>query len=151
MVTLDEVRLALDKDELDYPGLARELGEEALPHLQALVAEDEPRIASKAAYVAGVIAGSASTQVVELAARSRHDVVRLSAAAAVTALPTDQGASITEQLLTDPDIGVRARAAKSAVALGDPELLDQVRRMGDEDDDASLRDLASGLVDQPPP
>ena len=48
MATLDEVRKEIDKDELDYPELALSLGAAALPQLQALVAEDEPRIASKA-------------------------------------------------------------------------------------------------------
>jgi HEAT repeat protein len=151
MATLDEVRLELDKDELDYPALASELGEEALPHLEALVAEDEPRIASKAAYLAGVIAGSTSSQVVELAARSRHDVVRVSAAAAVTSLPADQATGITERLLADSDIGVRARAAKSAVELGNPALADRVRRMAEEDEEPSLRELATGLADRLPP
>jgi hypothetical protein len=56
MPSLDEVRLELDKDELDYPALASELGPDVLPELHELVTEDEPRIASKAAYLAGLIA-----------------------------------------------------------------------------------------------
>ena len=90
MATLDEVRRELDKDELDYPALAIELGEEALSQLEALVTEDEPRIASKAAYLAAVIGGATSARVVEMAAGSRHDVVRVSAAAALSSLPANQ-------------------------------------------------------------
>lgn len=150
MATLDEVRSELDKDELDYPELASELGPDALPHLETLVAEDEPRIASKAAYLAGLIAGPTSKQVVALAAGSRHDVVRVSAAAALALLPAAQATDIAEQLLADPDIGVRARAAKSAVALGEPILSERVRAMADEDTDPSMRELAAELAKRLP-
>src|SRR5215211_79879 len=101
MATLDDVRRELDKDELDYPELAESLGPEVLPHLQTLVAEDEPRIASKAAYLAGLLAAPKSKQVVALAAGSRHDVVRVSAAAALASLPAAQATDIAEQLLAD--------------------------------------------------
>jgi HEAT repeat protein len=150
MATLDEVRRELDKDELDYPELASELGPDALPHLEALVAEDEPRIASKAAYLAGLIAGPTSEQVVALAARSRHDVVRVSAAAALALIPADQATDIAERLLADPDIGVRARAAKSAMALDAPNLSARVRAMADEDADPSMRELAAELARELP-
>jgi HEAT repeat protein len=147
---LDEIRLQLDRDELDYPALAAELGPDSLPNLDALVAEDEPRIASKAAYLAALIAGPTSDRVVALAARSRHDVVRVAAAAAIAELPADQATGIAEGLLSDPDIGVRARAAKSAVALDDPALLERVRTMADEDSEPTVRELAADLANRPP-
>jgi HEAT repeat protein len=147
---LDEIRLQLDRDELDYPALAAELGPDSLPNLDALVAEDEPRIASKAAYLAALIAGPTSDRVVALAARSRHDVVRVAAAAAIAELPADQATGIAEDLLSDPDIGVRARAAKSAVALADPALLERVRTMADEDSEPTVRELAADLANRPP-
>jgi HEAT repeat protein len=150
MATLDEVRRELDRDELDYPALADRLGREVLPELEALVGEDEPRIASKAAYLAAVIAGSTSARIVELAAHSRHDVVRVSAAAALPSLPADEVTNIAEQLLDDSDIGVRAKAARSAIALGEPALARRVGRMAREDEEPALRQLASELADQRP-
>jgi HEAT repeat protein len=146
MADLDEIRRAIDKDELDYPALATELGEDALPALDALVAEDEPRIASKAAYLAALISGPTSDQVVGLASRSRHEVVRVAAASALAQLPADRAVGIAGDLLSDPDVGVRARAARSAVALGDPALLERVRTMADEDSAPALRELASDLA-----
>ena len=150
MAGLDEIRLELDRDELDYPALATKLGPDSLPSLDALVTEDEPRIASKAAYLAALIAGPTSDRVVALAARSRHDVVRVAAAAAMAVLPADQVTGIAEELLSDPDVGVRARAAKSAVALNDPALLERVRTMADQDSAPAVRDLAADLANRPP-
>lgn len=147
MTRLEEVRLALDKDELDYPGLASELGPEALDQLHTLVTEDEPRIASKAAYLAGLIDGPTSHEVVSLAAGSRHEAVRVSAAAAIDNLSTDQGAPIAARLLSDPDVGVRARAAKSAVTLEDPQTTKIVEVMAEEDTHAEVRELAARLTD----
>jgi HEAT repeat protein len=149
MAALDEVRRELDKDELDYPKVASELGAEAIPELEALVAEDDPRIASKAAYLAALISDPGSKQVVAMAAGSRHDVVRVSAAAALALLPAEDTTEIAEQLLTDPDTGVRARAARSAMALDRPKLAEHVRTMAVEDADPSLRELAAELAKKP--
>jgi|SRR6266446_922987 len=142
MATLDEVRKELDKDELDYPELAHEYGAAVLPQLKALVAEDEPRIAPKAAYLAGVISEAASHEVVAMAARSRHDVVRVAAAAAAAKLPTQQGVSVTTKLLNDSDAGVRIRAMKSAATIDDPALAARVKVMSEQDRDADVRGLA---------
>jgi hypothetical protein len=143
MSTLDEVRKELDKDELDYPELALSYGPAVLPHLKALVAEDEPRIAPKAAYLAGIIAAEGSHEVVASAAQSRHDVVRVAAAAAATALPAEQGASVTSELLRDADAGVRIRAMKSAAVIDSPALAARLKTMSEQDDDPDVRGLAA--------
>src|ERR1700681_597067 len=142
MATLDEVRKEIDKDELDYPELALSLGAAALPQLQALVAEDEPRIASKAAYLAGLISEGNAHDIVALAARSRHDVVR--AAAAAAKLPTQHAVSVTSQLLKDSEAGVRIRAMKSAAAIDEPALAAQMKTMGEQDKDPHVRTYAAG-------
>jgi hypothetical protein len=140
MATLDEVRKEIDKDELDYPELALSLGAAALPQLQALVAEDEPRIASKAAYLAGLISEGNAHDIVALAARSRHDVVRVAAAK----LPTQHAVSVTSQLLKDSEAGVRIRAMKSAAAIDEPALAAQMKTMGEQDKDPHVRTYAAG-------
>lgn len=150
MPSLEETRRELDKDELDYPALARQLGPDALPQLKALVAEDEPRIASKAAYLAGLIAGPGSYEVVALAAGSRHDVVRVAAGATLATLPAEHAATIAAQLLADPDPGVRARALKSAARLDEATLAAQVKTMAAEDPEPVVRDLAAGIAAQDP-
>jgi HEAT repeat protein len=147
MPRIEDVRRALDKDELDYPALARELGPEALPQLKELVVEDEPRIAPKAAYLAGLLAGPTSHEVVTLAAQSRHDVVRVAAAATLESLPAEQAAGIADRLLSDPDVGVRARALKGAGTFDDATIADRVRTVAQDDPEPSVREMAAGLVD----
>jgi hypothetical protein len=137
----DELRKALDRDELNYPRLAAEAGPESIDDLEALVAEDEPRIAPKAAYLAALINAEGSDRVVSLAARSRHDVVRASAAAALGSL-TEAGATpIAERLLVDPDPGIRARTVKSVGTIGG-ELQRSLQKVAEEDDDPGVRELA---------
>ena len=147
MATLEEIRQNLDKDELNYPQLAQKYGESALPHLKTLVAEDEPRIAPKAAYLAGLIAGQASEEVVSIAARSRHDVTRVAAAAATAMLPVGDGVNIASQLLNDADVGVRVMAAKSAAKIGDAALVARLRVMANQDTEGHVRALAVELTD----
>ncbi|GEK22893.1 HEAT repeat domain-containing protein [Cellulomonas xylanilytica] len=140
----DELRKALDRDELNYPALAAEAGPDAIDDLEALVAEDDPRIAPKAAYLAGLIDAEGSERVVDLAARSRHDVVRASAAASLASLTQDRASAIADRLLADPDAGIRARAVKSVGSLGG-DLRASLRKVADEDDDPDVRDLAREL------
>jgi HEAT repeat protein len=149
MATIEEIRRELDKDELSYPALAAAYGAAILPQLKAIVVEDVPRLASKAAYLAGLLAGESSHEIVALAARSRHDVVRVSAAAAVASLPGHQAHDIAATLLGDADPGVRARAAKSAGKLGDAALNARIREMAAQDAESHVRALAAGLSDVP--
>jgi HEAT repeat protein len=148
MATLQEIRQSLDKDELNYPQLAQTYGESALPHLKTLVSEDEPRIAPKAAYLAGLIAGSASHEVVAIAARSRHDVTRVAAAAATAMLPEGQAVDIASRLLDDADVGVRVMAAKSAAKIGDSALIARLRVMADQDTEGHVREFAAEMADK---
>lgn len=150
MATLEEVRGEMEKDELDYPALATLYGATALPHLQALVVEDDPRIASKAAYLAGLIAGPTSAEVVTLAAQSGHDVVRVAAAAAFALLPTESALVVAGQLLADGDPGVRARAAKSAVTINHPSLVVKLQAMATQDPEPFVRELALQMISSPP-
>src|SRR3954454_17863177 len=99
MASVEEIRRELDKDELVYPALAIAYGEAILPQLKAIVAEDAPRLAPRAAYLAGLIAGETSHEIVALAARSRHDVVRVSAASVAASLPIHQAVEIAATLL----------------------------------------------------
>ena len=141
----DELRAALDKDELDYPALAAEAGPGSMDDLEALVAEDEPRIASKAAYLASLVDADNSDRVIDLAAHSRHDVVRASAAAALGALPQDRAEPIAVDLLGDADVGIRARAVKSLGA-SRGSLRESLRAVAQEDDDPDVRALAADLI-----
>jgi len=140
---LDELRKALDRDELNYPALAAKAGPESIDDLETLVAEDEPRIASKAAYLAALINADGSDRVVDLAARSRHDVVRASAAAAIGSLSQESAAPIADRLLADPDVGIRARTVRSVASLG---IQASLQKVADEDDHPDVRALAQGLI-----
>ena len=85
----------------------------------------------------------ASHEVVALAAQSRHDVVRVAAAAAAPALPAEQGVSVTSQLLDDADAGVRIRAMKSAATIDSPALAARLKTMSEHDNDPDVRGLAA--------
>lgn len=147
-ITVEQVRRDLDKDELDYPALAARYGESALAELRAIVAQDEPRLASKAAYLAGVIGGGLSHEVVALAAESRHATSRVSAAAAAAALPAARAAPIASRLLRDGDPGVRVEAARSAARIGGPALREELLRMAAQDPEPYARNLAAELARQ---
>jgi len=146
MATLEDVRRALDKDELDYPGLAKTLGADAVGQLRQLVAEDDPRIAPRASYLAALIGGPGSDEAVRLAAGSRHVAVRVAAAAAIDKLSADGATGVAERLLADPDIGIRARATKSASRRTEANIKQLVERVAKQDKHPDVRALAAKLA-----
>ena len=112
-VSMDDVRRVLDPEEPSYDAAAK-LGEEALPHLQALITGDDPMLASKAAYAASMLEGATGEHVVMAAAQSDDPVVRVAAAAAARNLPAESANAVLKDLAADEDPGIRKVARASA-------------------------------------
>lgn len=115
-VTMDEVRGALLPEEIDYPGAARKLGAEALPHLEKIITGDHAGLAAKAAYLAGLIGTDECMPAMQKAARSAQPAVRIAAAAAARNLTAEHNESMLMQLVDDIDPGVQKVALRSAPA-----------------------------------
>jgi hypothetical protein len=112
MVTMEDVRAAIDPDEPDYDGAALRLGEEALPFLRELAAGTDTMLASKAVSLAGTIGGEQAVAVVDEAARAHPQELRVVAAAAAGRLGAD-GHGVLADLLADGDAGVRKYALRA--------------------------------------
>ena len=118
-VSFAELRAMLDVDEPDYPALAT-IAADAMHHLRRLAVSDDVSLASKAVSLAGVIGDAGSIDVVGVAARSRHPLVRVAAAHAAGMLPDHpKAARVVSKLLDDDEIGVlkfgiRAASRQSA-------------------------------------
>jgi HEAT repeat protein len=151
MQTFKDIRRELNQDDqLDYLGLASDLGPDALPALEELVDDDAPRIAASAAYLAGLIAAPASRQVVAKAFGKDHPVVRVAAAATLPTLAGRDVAGLAEKLLRDEDVGVRARAVRSAPWFDDEAVAERVRAIAAADPEPALRDLAARILAKMP-
>lgn len=111
-VSMHDVRKVLDPDEPDYAAAAR-LGTDSLPHLRALVAGEDPLLAAKAAYTAGLLEGDSGQDVIAAAARSDDAALRVAAAGAAVNLPPESAAAVLNDLVADPDPGVRKVALTS--------------------------------------
>src|SRR5215217_1787761 len=97
-VKMNQVKAALEAEEPKYDEAAK-LGAGALPHLKKLVAGDDPLIAAKATFLAGLIDAEGSGDVVALAAQRDEVVIRV-AAANSAANVTDADSTLFEQLLS---------------------------------------------------
>lgn len=112
-ITFEQVRAALDPEEPDYNKAAKNLGPEALPHLERLIVGDHSMLASKAAYLAGLIGTESSVPVLERAARHGEATVRIAAAAAMQHMPSEAASDLLLGLIDDPDVGVQKVAMRS--------------------------------------
>ncbi|MBG6190532.1 HEAT repeat protein [Arthrobacter sp. CAN_A212] len=141
-VTMEEVRAALDPDEVDYPEASR-LGPEALPHLLTLVREAEPGLAAKAAYLAGAIDSAQSEEVVAAAAANDDARVRVAAAEAAAMLPPESASRVLGSLMLDDDQGVQKLSLRSVSTGLSAEVRDKVAEVSEGAPDPGLRKLAA--------
>jgi hypothetical protein len=140
-VKMSQVKAALAPEEPKYKEAAK-LGAGALPHLKKLVHGDDPLMASKATYLAGLIDAEGSGDIVAAAAQSDHVTVRV-AAANTAAHVTNADSAVYEALLADHDVGVRKAAVNSVGKAARGDLKPLVQRMADSDTAVSIRDLAA--------
>ncbi|MGQ0839583.1 HEAT repeat domain-containing protein [Actinokineospora sp.] len=141
-VTMRDVRLRLDSEEVDYEGAAA-LGEDALPHLAELAESPDTMLVSKAVYLASLIGGARSAAIVAGAARHEDPIVRIAAASALRNLEWEAFEQVGDGLLDDADAGVRKVAIGSVAAADSPALTDKVRRAATDDPEEFVRDVAA--------
>jgi HEAT repeat protein len=152
MATLEEVRKLLGIDEFDYVELAHQLGPEVVPLLKQLVKEDDPRIAPNAAYLASLFDTSEAAEVVGIAATSRHDVTRVSAAAALSnAVAANIDTKVIMDLLRDQDVAVRARTIKAAGNRTDSAIKIRLQEIMNVDPVLEIRSITAKVLNVPNP
>lgn len=144
-VTMQQVRSVLDPEETDYER-GRSLGPEALPHLEALVKSAHPMLASKAAYLAGLLAEPGSASVVAQAAASDEPTVRVAAAAAARHLAESSVEAVLIPLLSDSDPGVRRVALGSVPQAAARSLRSKIEDLVSTETDDVVRALSSQVL-----
>jgi len=144
-VTMQDVRSVLDPEEPDYE-FAALLGPEALPHLETLVREGDPMLASKAAYLAGLLDDERSADVVNQASQSDSAAVRVAAAAAARHLSGSGASDVLISLLADSDPGVRTVALKSVPDSATGDLRALVEDINASEGDDAVRELSSQVL-----
>jgi len=144
-VTMAQVRAVLDPEETNYER-AKALGPEALPHLETLIKTAEPMLASKAAYLAGLLAHSDSARVVAQAAASDEPTVRVAAAAAAKHLNDADVERVLTPLLADSDPGVRRMALGSVPESAEHSLRSRVAEVADSEPDEGVREKSRQVL-----
>src|SRR6476469_3934396 len=144
-VTMEQVRAYLDADEVNYSEAAR-LGSAALPHLQRLAQSPDVMLASKATYLASVIHGDLTPQILAEAGSRPEPAIRVAAASGVQHLAEQHAEPLVERLLNDDDVGVRKMAVRSAAALSSPAMRSHLERVAEGDPEPAIRDLATRAI-----
>jgi hypothetical protein len=129
-VTMEDVRAALDPEEPNYQEAAK-LGPDTLPHLEVLVRATEVMLASKAAYLASLVEGEKSAEIVTIAAQSDDPTVRIAAAAAAGNLTASEASTVLVDLVDDADVGVRKVARASVPDTPGGDLAQKLEQLGD--------------------
>lgn len=140
-LTFEQVQAHLEPEEPNYKVAAR-LGPDAVEHLMAIIDQDDPWLAARAAYLAGLIGDVGA---VARAAGSAHGSVRVAAAAVLPRLPQSPADGLVQQLINDPDIGVRKVVARAAATRPTEVTRAALSKMEQDDPESFLRELAGSL------
>jgi HEAT repeat protein len=138
---MKELRSFLDPEEPDYHQAAR-LGVAALPLIESLISGNDAMLASKATYLAGLIADPKSIAVLQTAAVSSNVQVRLAAAAGARHLDADNASALLITLLNDADFGVRKVSLGSAPSRATLPLRKRIEEISTGSAEPLLRDLS---------
>lgn len=149
-VTFEQVRAALDPEEPAYNKAAAALGAEAIPHLARLITGDHPMLASKAAYLAGLIGTDEGVEVLHKAARSGDVRVRIAAAAAAGKLPADSASDVLINLIDDGDIGVQKVALNAVPNASSANLRMRIESLSAGKADTPIRSLSQAVLQRLP-
>jgi hypothetical protein len=146
-VTMNDIRAWLTQDEVNYDE-ARKLGPDAVPLLMQLVHGGDLGLATKATYLASLIPGDASREVVMAAAARGESIVRVAAASAVRNLSATHAEQVLDALKHDRDVGVRKVLVHSLAGFKSPHLAAKVDEMAHQEKEQFLRDLAAKTAAQ---
>jgi HEAT repeat protein len=135
---MEQVRAELEKDEPRYARAAG-LGPDALPHLEELARDDDPMIASKAVYLAGLIQHEAADRVLTEAASHDDPRIRLAAASTARHRSGEAASEVLVPLVNDDDMGVRKVALRSVPSEPTGDLRRAVEGLADAPDEATRR------------
>ena len=144
-VTMAQVRSYLERDETPYGDAAR-LGEAALPHLEAIMAEPDPNVAARAVFLAGMIGSDKAIQILAQAQRRDEAVVRVAVASVLSLLRPDAAVSLFSSSLNDVDTGVRDLALKALPDSPPSGLRRVLESQAINDPVPALRDRAGAAV-----
>src|SRR5262245_63264456 len=144
-VTMEQVRAALDPEEPDY-AKAAQLGPEALPHLEKLIAGKDVGLASKAASLAGMIGGEEAAGTLQKAAGHEDVRVRVAAAHSAGGLPPTAAGPILAGLLADKDVGVQKVALRSVPRQADPEVRARVEALTKKRANPAIQELSKEVL-----
>ena len=147
-VTMKQVQMALDPDEPGYQPAAQDLGPEALPFLEEIIRRSDEGLASKAVYLASLIADDHSSAVVELGAGRAEAGVRVAAAAGALNIAPRLRGPVLLRLLDDEDVGVKKVALKAVAGQSDAALIARVEVLARTGAEPALRSLAQEVLDQ---
>jgi HEAT repeat protein len=138
-VTMDQVLRYLQADEVKYDEAAHTLGPDAAPILIDLIKRPDANIASKAAYLAGLIPSTRSAEALSSALQHREPAVRVAGVAALAHLAAEAADPLLQTAMRDQDAGVRRIAVETLPARISPTLRSVLNEVAQRDPDPGLR------------
>ncbi len=141
-VNMKDIRSFLDAEEVDYDN-AKKLGASALPFLSELAQGADMALASKSIYLASLIKGKASIEILERAAKSDMPILRVTAASGIKNLSETKSGKIFDALIGDSDAGIRKVTLNASAHFTSKKMMTKLSNLAKGDPEPMLRELAN--------
>jgi HEAT repeat protein len=148
-MTREEMQIALSRDEPDYAELAGRLDASDLPLLREFAASEDLMLATKAVYLASLVPGDeAAADIVDAAARSQNELLRIAAASALSNIASERRNGIALTLIDDSSIEIQKLTLR-AIERPTSELQVKIEALANATRVEGLRDLAQDRLRSP--
>jgi hypothetical protein len=146
-LAFEDLSARLNVVDGDYLSLA-EHGSALLPHLKTLIQGPDPKLAARATLLAGSIESYQSVELIRLAAKHTHQMVRLVVPGACSSLKMSGVDEIVGDALQDSDHGVRKMAliALETLPTGLSLYRSRIAEIAGTDPEEYIRELAKRIL-----
>lgn len=115
-------------------------------HPLVFATQPELALAAKATYLASLIRTEGAVAILQTAAASPEAVVRVAAASSLRNLPEVQAEQVLDQLVDDPDAGIRKVTLNSARQFRSLEIEAKLQQVAETDSEDFVRNAAASTV-----
>ncbi len=141
-----ELRLKLSSDEPDYEQLAPQIDDALVLTLDQLANDPDAMLASKAVYLASLVAKPQAHRIVQTASDSSRPLVRIASASALVNLPDAMRHDIADKLLDSADVSLSKLAIKAVQRSASPQLKQKIERISQESPSELIRTLSTATL-----
>lgn len=140
--------LLLGNEEPNYSQIKKKMGKDDIIHLKQIAESRDMMMASKAVYLAGLLKEEDANNIVEKAAKSKKEILKIAAASTLPNLNAAKRNAIALKLIDEEDVSVKKLVIKSLDRTAPVSLKNKVQLISRESTSNYLKRLSTETLNK---